>query len=382
MSGQEIDPIFATQLAQDVYTIKNVNTRAAFLAKYQKHFDLNEGSLSTGRTGGYVVNSEHVMALLCTGKGIYKGQAFVAVKGTASLYDALTDLNAGLRTSHTGFPIHQGFYYAFDSVLMELRQFVSKLQGITVIHCVGHSLGGAVATLAADWLRTSHVVSAVKLYTFGCPRVGFQSFASKCTSKLSSENIYRVYHKTDPVPMVPTWPFFDIPNTSVGYLLYSPVPAIPWEYHLMKHYIKSAKTAGSWEGMANSRPASHMDNAIESWLKSDGIVSLTASSLELLNAALLYVVKKVVNLQGIAMISAATTTLTFLDRMAILLAKGAKISADLSIWVYYLVRKMAALIGITIKEGTDLTVELIRTVFLRVQKRITDIIGRVGREVA
>lgn len=382
MSGVELNPEFAADLAANVYGIKEPLQLRLFVENHKDVFNLDGASFTKGKTGGYVVKSEHVMALLCTGKGIYKGHAFVAVKGTASLYDALTDLNAGLRTSHTGFPVHQGFYYAFDSVLMELRQFVSKLQGVTVIHCVGHSLGGAVATLAADWLRTSHVVSAVKLYTFGCPRVGFQSFASKCTSKLNSANIYRVYHKTDPVPMVPTWPFFDIPNTSIGYLLHSPVAAIPWEYHLMKHYIKSAKSAGSWQGMANSRPASHMDNTIESWLKSDGIVSLTANSLDLLNAALLYVVKKVVNLQGIAMISAATTTLTFLDRMAILLAKGAKISADLSIWVYYLVRKMAALIGITIKEGTDLTVELIRTVFMRVQRRIAEIIGRIGQEVA
>lgn len=150
----------------------------------------------------------------------------------------------------------------------------------------------------------------------------------------------------------------------------------------MKHYIESAKKAQTWSGMAQSRPASYMDYAIEKWLKSNGVVSFTANYLELLNAELLYLIKKLVNLAGIAIVSAAAGTLTLLDRMAILLAKGAKISADLSVWVYYLVKKMAALIGIKIREGADLTVELIRTVFIRVQRKTTDMIWRIGQEIA
>ena len=82
------------------------------------------------------------------GKGRFKGQAFVAIKGTASLYDALSDLNAGVRSSHTGFSVHQGFYYAFNSIQSELQQFIRGLKSTSVVHCVGHSLGGAIATLA------------------------------------------------------------------------------------------------------------------------------------------------------------------------------------------------------------------------------------------
>jgi hypothetical protein len=293
----------------------------------------------------------------------------------------LSDLNTGVRSSHTGFPVHQGFYYAFDSIIQELRQFISGLKGVSVVHCVGHSLGGAIATLAADWVRSSGAVSVVKLYTFGSPRVGLENFASRCTSKLNAVNTYRVYHKTDPVPMVPTWPFFHVPYTNTGYLLDSPLAIKPWEYHLMKHYITSAKNAGSWQKMAGSRPASYLDSAVERWLKSDGFLSFTASTLELLNAALMYVVKKIVHVAGIALVGVAAGTLTLLDRMAIFMAKAAKVSSDLSIWVYHLVKKMAALIGIKIKEGVDLSVQFIRVVFFRLHRKIADMIWKIGQEV-
>ena len=40
-----------------------------------------------------------------------------------------------------------GLYYTFDSYLLQLKQFIKGLVGkqITTIHCIGHSLGGALA---------------------------------------------------------------------------------------------------------------------------------------------------------------------------------------------------------------------------------------------
>lgn len=126
MSGVELSPEFAADLASNVYGIKEALKLRLFAENHKDVFDLSGSSFAQGRTGGHIVNTKHVMALLCVGKGNYKGQAFVAIKGTASLYDVLTDLNAGLRTSHTGFPVHQGFYYAFDSILADLMQFASN----------------------------------------------------------------------------------------------------------------------------------------------------------------------------------------------------------------------------------------------------------------
>ncbi len=382
MKNNELNPAFVAELAATVYDIKQPTERRIFEAKYKNILNFDNSSYISARTGGYIINKKHIMALLCTGKGQYQGHAFVAITGTANLYDALTDLNTGVKTGHTGFPVHQGFYYAFDSMLTDLSSFKQSLKGISVIHCVGHSLGGAIATLAADWLKKNGGVSTVKLYTFGSPRVGLASFASRCSSNLQTNNIYRVYHKTDPVPMVPTWPFYDVPYNNTGYLLNSPVSMPPWKYHFMEHYVASAKSAGTWSSMAQSRPQSHMDSAIEKWLKSDDIISLTASTLELLNAALVYVIKKVARLVTTAVVATASTTLTLLDRMAILLAKGIKLSSELSSWIFHLVKKMAAIIGIKIKEGMDLTVALIRSVFIRVYRRISDMIWQIGHQIS
>ena len=378
--SRTLTPIYAANLASDVYDVKSIITRDDFLDDYKSDMEIGSASLPSGVTGGYIFNKPHVLGVFSAGKGAYKGQAFVAIKGTASLYDALTDLNAGVHSSHTGFKVHQGFYYALDSILVELRQFISGLKGVSVVHCVGHSLGGAVATLAADWIKANSAISTVKLYTFGSPRVGLENFAAKCASRLVAMNIHRLYHRTDPIPMVPTWPFFHVPMEE-GYLVNSPVAIVPWEYHKMKHYIRSAEKVGDWTGFAKYRPVNYMDSAIEHWLKSDGVVTFVASTLEILDAAFIYVIKKILNISGIAIVLGGGATFTLLDRMAMYMAKGAKASTDLSIWVYHLVKKMAALIGIKVKEGTDFTVTFIRHVFMSLHRKISAMVWRIGQEV-
>ena len=153
MKNHELNPAFVAELAASVYDIKQPTERRIFEAKYNNFLNLDNHAYISARTGGYIIKKKHIMALLCTGKGQYQGHAFVAITGTTNLYDALTDLNTGVKTGHTGFPVHQGFYYAFDSMLTDLSAFKQSLKGISVIHCVGHSLGGAIATLAADWLK-------------------------------------------------------------------------------------------------------------------------------------------------------------------------------------------------------------------------------------
>lgn len=382
MSGDIFGPKFWAELASNVYLIKDEATRRGFRLKYQKTFNMEGSTMAEGKTGAFIVlKKPHTMGFMAVGAGENKNQAFVAFKGTASLYDALTDLNAGTRASHTGTAVHQGFYYAFESVFQELRQFISGLSGVTTVHCVGHSLGGAIATLAADWIKSTGAAAQVNLYTFGSPRVGLEMFARKCTSRLVADNIYRVYHKTDPVPMVPTWPFSHVPTSDADYLMFSPVSAIPWEYHLMKHYIKSVENAAGWKSMKTNRPKGYGQVAVERWLASDGVVSFTANTLELLDAAMLYVIEKAINAAGIVLVTSFSSAFTLLDRMAMFMAKAAKVSVKVSVWVYHLIKKMAALIGVTVKEGADLTVGFIRMVFLRVHQKIADMIWRIGREV-
>lgn len=382
MGGLALSPQFSAEIAANVYQVKDDLARRAFKAEYKKIFNMEESIMATAKTGAFVLlKKPHVMGFFATGLAEYKNQAFFAFKGTDGLYDALSDGNTGIKASHTGCYVHQGFYYAFNSMVTELRQFLSSLKGITVAHCIGHSLGGAVATLAADWIKTSGVAGQVNLYTFGSPRVGLDMFAKKCTSRLVADNVYRVYHKTDPVPMVPTWPFSHVPTSGVDYLLNSPVSVPPWKYHFMEHYQNSVRNSDGWASIKNNRPKGYGQLAIEKWLQSDNIVSFEANTLELLDAALVYVIEKVINLAGIVIVTAFATGFTLLDRMAVFMAKAAKATVKVSVWVYHLIRKMAALIGVVVKEGMDLTVDFIRMVFNRVYRKVAEMVWRVGREI-
>lgn len=378
--AQVLTPLFAANLASDVYQATTAPGRKGFVDLYGDDLDLGESSMISGVTGGHVFSKPHVMGVFAAGKEkTYKGQAFVAFKGTASLYDALTDINVGVRSSHTGHAVHQGFYYAFDSVRQDLMRFVSGLKGVTTLHCVGHSLGGAIATLAADYIRHAGTVSTVRLYTFGSPRIGQDMFVAKCTERVRSENMYRVYHKTDPVPMVPTWPFMHVPDCDADYLIDSPVSAVPWEYHFMEHYIDSVEQAKSWESILTNRPKNYTRAAIEAWLQSDDIASFTARTLDLMNAALFFVVEQAMHATGIVLVSAASGGFTLLDRIAMFMAKAAKVSKEAKGWIFHLVKKLASLINVVVKVGESLTVEFIRLVFLRVHHRIAEMIRSIGR---
>lgn len=76
---------------------------------------------------------------------------------------------------------------------------------------VGHSLGGAIADLAAADLRNGGMPA--DLFTYGAPRIG-DSVISDYITNAPPQNgsTYRVTHTDDPVPKVPPqgWGFSDI----------------------------------------------------------------------------------------------------------------------------------------------------------------------------
>ncbi|RCU52908.1 lipase family protein [Corallincola holothuriorum] len=135
----------------------------------------------------------------------YSNHHIVAIRGTASGRDAVTDLHCGVTNGPNNKRIHAGFNHNFRSMKSNLTSYFSA-PGIKLgpVHCVGHSLGGALANLTANWLRANYHVP-VSVYTFGAPRVGRKDYANSTQGEM--ENIYRCVHGADPVPMVPVWPF-------------------------------------------------------------------------------------------------------------------------------------------------------------------------------
>ncbi|QUC18724.1 uncharacterized protein UV8b_02965 [Ustilaginoidea virens] len=110
--------------------------------------------------------------------------------------------------------VHMGFWQSWQSarktVLPELKALRTK-HPTHRIQLVGHSLGGAVACLAALELKLSLGWDNVVATTFGEPRVGnYQlsrfidwAFDLDGTSGLEQRSYRRVTHNGDPVPMLP-----------------------------------------------------------------------------------------------------------------------------------------------------------------------------------
>uniref|UniRef100_A0A915EQ67 Fungal lipase-like domain-containing protein n=1 Tax=Ditylenchus dipsaci TaxID=166011 RepID=A0A915EQ67_9BILA len=69
----------------------------------------------------------------------------------------------------------------------------------------GHSLGGALASLAAAQIVADGKfdVSKIKLYTFGQPRTGDNDFADAFDAHLPENTTFRITHARDPVPHMP-----------------------------------------------------------------------------------------------------------------------------------------------------------------------------------
>lgn len=117
--------------------------------------------------------------------------------GTASWRDALTDAKIRKETSGAG-RVHRGFKAAARSVYSDIVRALPP--GCRVI-LSGHSLGGAVATLVADWLKgCGYEIQAV--YTFGSPRVANGPW-QRCYNRLLSDRTFRIVNAGDPVPHVP-----------------------------------------------------------------------------------------------------------------------------------------------------------------------------------
>ncbi len=71
---------------------------------------------------------------------------------------------------------------------------------------VGHSLGGALATLLALDLSLNTAIGTPKVYTFGSPRVGDPLFARLYNSHIKES--YRIVEKYDPIQAVPLIPAY------------------------------------------------------------------------------------------------------------------------------------------------------------------------------
>lgn len=121
----------------------------------------------------------------------------IAFRGSASIRDWITDFECARNSKG----VHHGFGDAMESVRPALMAAAGWIK--PPVFVTGHSLGGAMAVLAAKALADADF-PVQGVYTFGGPRTGNRAWAQGYDLMLGSRT-FRFINEEDIVPRVPSW---------------------------------------------------------------------------------------------------------------------------------------------------------------------------------
>jgi hypothetical protein len=302
--------------------------------------------------------------------------ALVATRGTRAeidrwwkpdlATDAYFTPTAGFGGSH----VHRGFALTFESIRPRLDANKDVFTGARYVHCVGHSLGGAIANLTAYHLQGMLPDTSVRLYTFGAPRVGLHlGFPPDLERALGASNVYRVSHHMDPITMIPTFPFLHVlgdDGDANNMILRSPNNKNPFDLtnHGMDGYIADVQTE-SWAGV---RAMKHLPSFEDRLMKqiweseSDGWFK---KGLKLMGAGVVWVLLKV--LKGLlkGLLAAGIVVATPLDLLVRAIVQGAQLVGKLGKAVFNWIKAAGELVGRAVSTAADVTVPLLRELLRR-----------------
>ena len=160
------------------------------------------------------------------------GAVMVTFRGTEPdrLVDAFDDARVAL-VPWTHGAVHDGFRHALERVWTPLMAKLAPLAGSRTVWFSGHSLGAAVATLAADRFPATAGVC-----TLGSPRVGDRAFAAAFDARFGARAA-RYVNDTDIVTHLPTR--FPLPYQHVGQLRHiTPDGRITSQAPMLAHFVR------------------------------------------------------------------------------------------------------------------------------------------------
>ena len=173
--------------------------------KFNPLFETNDHNQKKGQLGKELTALEMKLEATFDNDGtqaiLVSNNKFIALafRGTEanSIKDIKADTNAKIIQCKTGGKIHSGFKKAFDTVAEDVQDKIDQNEyKDKPLFITGHSLGGALATIAAK--KLSHERGIAACYTFGSPRVGNDEWIADIKVP-----IYRVVNAADCVTMLP-----------------------------------------------------------------------------------------------------------------------------------------------------------------------------------
>lgn len=171
-------------------------SRLAYLKFEEDTTELTQGLKKGGFTLVDTFNAQGTQAYLAKRESGSDKMAILAFRGTEQdrFEDIYADITFRFYKNKSGAWIHDGFYKAFHAVEADIKEKVKAVKEFA-LYITGHSLGGALALVAARALNSDNLAAC---YSFGSPRVGNEEFDDEIKPP-----IYRVVNAYDPVPFLP-----------------------------------------------------------------------------------------------------------------------------------------------------------------------------------
>ncbi|WP_240941146.1 lipase family protein [Paenibacillus sp. HB172176] len=130
--------------------------------------------------------------------------SILAFRGSGSAVDWVSDFIAQqttYRSVRNAGQTHKGFTDIYTSARDSVFSLLSQLSPDKPLFITGHSLGGALATLAALDIACNSPLSSPIVYTFGAPRVGDPKFVQLYNYSVGTH--WRFQNEFDIVPHLP-----------------------------------------------------------------------------------------------------------------------------------------------------------------------------------
>lgn len=161
--------------------------------------------------------------------GMTDGWILIAFRGTRTKIQLITELIETMsepkRKLRSGGSVQHYFFVALQSIWKPMHTVIQKLRKTYPHYRVmftGHSLGGALASLASTVYAHRHPSFAdrVHLITYGQPRVGNYEYAESHSRLV--RNSWRIVHKYDLVAHLPACAFRIFSHSCASLLNHSP----------------------------------------------------------------------------------------------------------------------------------------------------------------
>src|SRR5262245_5132499 len=175
---------------------------------FRSQLGLDARLFSVGNTQAYLATNDDHIVIACRGT-----ESPATMDGLKDwlLTDAVDllilpegDLGTDFVAAGVGARWHQGFMRALGDIWDPLSEEVGaeRKKSDRPLWLTGHSLGGALALLAA-WRFKRKFVPVHQVYTFGAPMVGNAEVAQAIDREFP-DKVFRYVNSADPVPRLPT----------------------------------------------------------------------------------------------------------------------------------------------------------------------------------